>query len=306
MAVLEGKVAVVTGAGRGLGRLEAIELAKLGARVVVNDLGVAADGSGKDESAGQSVVDEIKALGGEAVAHFGDVADWNDSKAMIQAAIANFGDLNILVSNAGFCRDKMIFSMTEEEFDSVVRVHMKGHFCGIRHATEYWRGKGKEAPDGQVYGRIISTASEAYLFNSVGQPNYAAAKAGIVAITGSAAQAMAKYGVTANTFMPRARTAMTMSGPTAAIFVKPEEGFDTFAPENAVPLVSYLAGPDSKNISGNVFIVWGKQIALLERPGRLAEFNNDEAWSYDEVGKHLTPFFADKKPIVDSYIVPPM
>jgi 3-oxoacyl-[acyl-carrier protein] reductase len=223
---------------------------------------------------------------------------------MIQTAIDTFGDLNILVNNAGFCRDRMIFTMSEEEFDSVIRVHLKGHFCGIRHATEYWRGKGKA--EGSVYGRIISTASEAFIFASVGQPNYAAAKAGIVAMTGSAAQAMAKYGVTANTFMPRARTQMTMTGPTAVIFQKPEDGFDNFAPENAAPLVGYLASPAAGNISGNVFVVWGQQIAVVERPGRSAEFNNEGAWDYKSVDEALTPWFKDRQPIADSFIVPPM
>jgi 3-oxoacyl-[acyl-carrier protein] reductase len=198
----------------------------------------------------------------------------------------------------------MIFSMSEDEFDSVVRVHLKGHFCSMRHATEYWRARGKAGEP--VYGRLISTASEAFIFGSVGQPNYAAAKAGIVAMTNSAAQAMAKYGVTANTFMPRARTAMTMTGPTAAIFAKPEDGFDNFAPENAAPLVTYLASPASQNVSGNVFIVWGKQIALLERIGRKAEFDNEDAWTHASVDATLSKYFADKQPIVDSFIVPPM
>lgn len=304
MGDLDGKVAVVTGAGRGLGRTEAIELAKLGARVVVNDLGVAADGSGRDESAGQAVVDEIKSIGGEAVAHFGDVADWNDSKAMIQAAVETFGDLNILVNNAGFCRDRMIFSMSEEEFDSVLRVHLKGHFCGIRHASGYWREKGKR--DGApVYGRILSTASEAAIFASTGQPNYAAAKAGIIALTNSAAQGLVKYGVTANTFMPRARTAMTMAGGTAAIFEKPEEGFDVFAPEHVAPLVTFLASPHAGHISGNVFIVWGRQIAVLQSIQRAGELEVADAWSYDSVREQVGGFFAGKQPIRDSFIVPP-
>ncbi len=302
MNELDGKVAVVTGAGRGLGRVEALDLAKRGARIVVSDLGVAADGGGRDESAGQSVVEEIKALGGEAVAHFGDVADWNDSKAMIQTALDSFGDLNILICNAGFCRDRMVFSMSEEEFDSVVRVHLKGHFCGIRHASEYWRTRGKA--EGQVYGRIISTASEAAIFASVGQPNYAAAKAGIIALTNSAAQGLAKYGVTANTFMPRARTAMTMTGVTAQIFEKPEEGFDVFAPEHVTPLVSYLASPAAANISGNVFIVWGKSISVLGYPKRDAEFNVENVWTFDDVSKEVGAFFDGKQPIVDSFIVP--
>jgi 3-oxoacyl-[acyl-carrier protein] reductase len=295
MSVLDGKVAIVTGAARGLGRVEALELAKLGARVVVSDLGTAGDGSGRDEGPAQAVVDEIKAMGGEAVAHFGDVADRNDSKAMIQTAVDSFGDLNILVNNAGFCRDKMFFSMSEDEFDSVIRVHVKGHFCGIRHATEYWRNKAK-AEGGGVYGRIVSTASEAFIFASVGQPNYAAAKAGIVAMTGSAAQAMVKYGVTANTIMPRARTRMNDSGALAAMFAKPEEGFDNFAPENVSPLVGYLASPASQNISGSLFIVWGKQISIIQRPLHEADFDSEAGWSYE----------TDKEPVKDSFIVPPM
>ncbi len=302
MGELDGKVAVVTGAGRGLGKINAIEMAKQGARLVINDFGVAADGSGKDESAGREVVEEIQAMGGEAVAHFGDVANWDDSKAMIQTAIDTFGDFNILLSNAGFCRDKMIFSMNEEEFDSVIRVHLKGHFCGIRHAAEYFRTKGKA--DGQVYGRIISTASEAAIFADPGQPNYSAAKAGIIAITNGAAQALAKYGVTANTYMPRARTAMTMVGQNVQWFKEPEDGFDVFNPSHVTPLVGYLASPAAQNISGNVFIVWGKEIAVLGYPKRDGEFHCDDIWTRDEVVKHVGGFFEGKEPIKDSFIAP--
>ena len=305
MGVLDGRVAVVTGSGRGLGRVEALELAKLGARVVVNDLGVAADGSGTDESAGQAVVDEIKSMGGEAVAHFGDVGDWNDSKAMVQTAIETFGDINILVNNAGFCRDKMIFSMSEEEFDSVIRVHLKGHFLSIRHASEYWRAKAKA--EGSVYGRIISTASEAAIFSSPGQPNYSAAKAGIIQVTNSAAQALIKYGVTANTFMPRARTEMTTSGVTGEMFAKPEEGFDPWRPENIAPLVGYLASPDAGNVSGNVFVIWGKEIAVLDSIRRAGEFQcGDDGWTHESVAENLNRFFEGKQPIKDSFIVSPI
>jgi 3-oxoacyl-[acyl-carrier protein] reductase len=196
----------------------------------------------------------------------------------------------------------MVFSMSEEDFDSVIRVHLKGHFCGIRHAGEYWRNKGKA--DGSVYGRIISTASEAAILASVGQPNYAAAKAGIIALTNSAAQGLAKYGVTANTFMPRARTAMTMTGITAEIFAKPEEGFDVFAPDHVTPLVTYLASPEAANISGNVFIVWGRSIAVLGYPKRDAEFSVDDAWTFEKVSAEIGAFFEGKQPIVDSFIVP--
>lgn len=302
MGQLDGKVAVVTGAGRGLGRSHALELARLGARVVVNDLGVAADGSGRDESAGQAVVDEIKSLGGEAVAHFGDVADWEQSKSMITKAVEAFGDFNILVSNAGFCRDKMIFSMEEADFDAVLRVHLKGHFCGIRHASAYLRDKAKA--DGQVYGRILSTASEAAFFADPGQPNYSAAKAGIIAVTNGAAQALAKYGVTANTFMPRARTQMTLVGPTAQFFEKPEDGFDTFDPDNVSPLVGWLASPAAAHVSGNVFIVWGKDISVMEFPRHAADLSSPDKWTFDSVDDQLGGFFEGKQPIKDSFIPP--
>jgi 3-oxoacyl-[acyl-carrier protein] reductase len=304
MSVLDGKVAAVTGAARGLGRVEALELAKLGARVVVADLGVAFDGSGNDKDAAQAVVEEIEALGGEAVAHYGDAADWNDAKAMFEKAVDTWGDFNILVNNAGFLRDKMIFSMSEDDFDAVVRVHLKGHFVGMRHASEYWRTRAKSG--GEVYGRIISTASEAAIFASPGQPNYAAAKAGLIAMTGSAAHALLKYGITANTIMPRARTRMTSRGPTAQMFKQPEEGFDTFAPEHVAPLVGYLASPASANSSGNVFLVWGKSISVLQSPQHAADFQSEEPWTYESVDESLSKWLADKQPIKDSFIVTSM
>jgi NAD(P)-dependent dehydrogenase (short-subunit alcohol dehydrogenase family) len=188
---LEGKVAIVTGAARGLGRVEALELARLGARVVVNDLGAGADGSGRDETAARAVVAEIAALGGEAVPHAGDVAVWDDARGLVATAVERFGDLHILVNNAGFCRDRMLFNMSEEDFDAVIRVHLKGHFCTMRFAAEHWRSRAKAA-GAPVYGRLVSTSSEAFVFGSPGQPNYAAAKAGIVAMTMAAAQSLAR------------------------------------------------------------------------------------------------------------------
>src|SRR6266540_937520 len=176
--MLEGKVAIVTGAGRGLGRAAALELARLGAAVVVNDLGVAADGSGADASPAQQVVDEIEAAGGKAIANHADVADWGQARGLIEQAVGTFGRLDILVNNAGFLRDKMVFNMEEEDWDSVIQVHLKGHFSTCRWATAYWRDRSKEE-GGPVYARIINTASEAFLVGSPAQPNYAAAKGGI-------------------------------------------------------------------------------------------------------------------------------
>lgn len=304
MGVLDGYVAAVTGAGRGLGRVEAIELARLGARVVVADLGTDGAGRGESADAAQSVVEEILFAGGEAVAHHGDAADWDDAKGMIDKALETWGDFHILVNNAGFCRDKMLFSMSEEDFDDVMRVHVKGHFVGMRHAGEYWRNKSK-AKGHPTYGRIISTSSEAFIFASTGQPNYAAAKAGIVALTGSAAQALERYGVTANTIMPRARTRMTSEGPTAAFFAAPEDGFDTFAPEHVAPLVGYLASPVSERSSGNVYVIWGRSIRVLERPGFVADFETAEAWTHEAVDQALTPWLAHRDPIRESFVVPP-
>ena len=298
--ILEGKVAIVTGAGRGLGRCEAVELARQGARVVVNDLGVSVSGEGTSKSPAQEVVEEIKAFGGEAVAAYGDAANWKDCEATFKTALDTFGDINIVVNNAGILRDKMIFSMTEEEFDAVVRIHLKGHFCNMRLATTYWREQSK-AKGGPVYGRLISTSSEAYLYGAVSQPNYAAAKAGITTLTMCAAQAMVRYGVTANAICPRARTAMTDSGATAAMFAKPEEGFDTFAPENVAPFIAYLASPLAARITGQVFIVWGKEVTIVNGPTLGAKFETQEAMTVQGINDVMMPHFEKLRPLVDGY-----
>ncbi len=303
---LEGKVAIVTGAAHGLGRLHALQLAAQGARIVVNDIGATVDGSGQDEEPAQAVVEEIKKAGGEAIAHFGDVADWNGAKALIQKAVDHFGDMNILVNNAGFTRDATIFNMTEEQFDSVVRVHLKGHFCPTKFAADYWRQQSKAA-GGPIYGRLINTASESYFFAPPGQPNYSSAKAGIVSLTMGVAQLLLKYGVTANVVLPRARTRMTMSGGTAAIFEKPDEGFDNFAPENVSPLFVYLASPESARISGQVFIVWGRQVCVVGRPDPAKSvFDSDVAWTAEVLHDHLGPYFEKLEPVTDGYSVPAM
>ncbi|MRI33845.1 3-oxoacyl-ACP reductase [Endozoicomonas sp. OPT23] len=300
MSNLDGKVAIVTGAGRGLGREEALQLAQQGARVVVNDLGGNADA----EAAAQSVVEEIKGFGGEAIAVFGDCADWNDSENVFKTAIDTFGDLNILVNNAGFCRDKAIFNMTEDEFDSVVRVHLKGHFVNMRHATSYWRNKCKT--DGKpVHGRLISTSSEAFLFGSAGQPNYAAAKAGITAMTMGAAQIMFNYGVTANVICPRARTDMTNQGITAQMFAKPEEGFDMFSPANVAPLVGYLASEQAANVSGEVFVVFGDEVNIVHSPVIDTKFKHGDRWTPEALAEAMGGHFAGQTPIRDGFAIMP-
>ena len=305
MGDLDGKVAIVTGAAHGLGRVEALQLASQGARLVINDLGTKADGTGRDESAARAVVEEIRSQGGEAVAHFGDVADWNDAQSLIRTALDSFGQLHILVNNAGFIRDAMPWNLSEQDFDDVVRVHLKGHFAPMRFAMAWWRDTAK-AKGQPLYGRIINTSSEACLFGSPAQFNYAAAKAGIVAMTMGAAQLMTKYGVTANAFMPRARTRMTDSGPLAAMFAQPESGFDTFAPENATPLVGYLASPRAERISGYLFVIWNKEVKVVSRPGVEAAFQADDRWTPDALHEQLGPWFEKKQPVTDGYTVPPI
>jgi len=270
--------------------------------VVVNDFGVKADGSGSAREPVQQVIEEIKGFGGEAVACYGDVGSWADSEACVKKAVDTYGDLNIVVNNAGFCRDRMIFNMSEEEFDSVIRVHLKGHFNYMRMATGYWRERAKHA-GGTVYGRLISTSSEAFLFGSVGQPNYAAAKGGIVAMTLSAAQAMQKYGVTANAICPRALTSMTEGGITGQMFARPAEGFHAFAPENVAPLVAYLASPAAARVSGYVLLVWGKDVTIVNSPTLGAQFQNDSPWTVEALDRKLSPHFAKLEPIKDGFVL---
>lgn len=303
MGDLTGKVAVITGAGRGLGREEAMQLAQQGARVVINDINLP-----DAEEAAQATVEEIKGFGGEAIAVFGDCADSNDAENLIKTTLDTFGDLNIMVNNAGFCRDKTIFGMSDDEFDSVVRVHLRGHFVNMRNATKYWREKAKAGEE--VYGRLVSTSSEAAIYGSAGQPNYAAAKAGIIAMTMGAAQLMTKYGVTANVIMPRALTDMTAGGQTAEMFAPPEDGgFHAFDPANVAPLVGYLASPESGKISGEVFVVWGNSVQILQRPTMTDAFTNpqgDQKWTPEDLHSSLASHYNDDYVTVwGGYSVPP-
>ncbi|MFF0742606.1 3-oxoacyl-ACP reductase [Streptomyces sp. NPDC004111] len=293
---LEGLSAIVTGAGRGLGRAEALELARLGASVVVNDFGQPGrDGSG-DASAtpAESVAEEIRAAGGRAVAHQGDVADFDQARALVELAVAQFGKLDILVNNAGILRDRMVFSMSEEEWDTVVRVHLKGHFNTTHFASVHWRARSKEA-GGPVYGRIVNTSSEAYLAGSAGQPNYAAAKGGIVGLTTSTALALAKYGVTANAICPRARTRMTED--VFAGYQEPSapDQTDPLSPEHVAPLVGYLASPAAARANGQLLVVHGGMVAVMERPKVAAKFDTaKDVFSYEELDEALGGFFAGR------------
>ncbi|QFR02500.1 3-oxoacyl-ACP reductase [Streptomyces phaeolivaceus] len=303
---LDGLSAIVTGAGRGLGRAEALELARLGAAVVVNDYGrPGRDGSG-EVSAGpaEEVAETIRAAGGRAVVHTGDVADHQQARELVELAVAEFGKLDILVNNAGILRDRMVFSMSEEEWDAVLRVHLKGHFNTTRFASAYWRDRAKaeartkaaaEAEaggGGPVYGRIVNTSSEAFLAGSAGQPNYAAAKGGIVGLTTSTALALAKYGVTANVICPRARTRMTedVFGESAS-----PGDLDPLAPEHVAPLVGYLASPAAAGVNGQLLVVHGGMVAVVERPRVQAKFDTkQDAFTYDELDGLLTPYYADR------------
>ncbi|MFD0021585.1 3-oxoacyl-ACP reductase [Streptomyces sp. NPDC058382] len=294
---LDGLSAIVTGAGRGLGRAEALELARLGAAVVVNDYGQPGrDGSGEASATpAEQVADEIRAAGGRAVAHLGDVSDHEQARALVELAVETYGQLDILVNNAGILRDRMIFSMTEDEWDSVVRVHLKGHFNTTHFAAAHWRSRSK-ASGGPVYGRIVNTSSEAFLAGSAGQPNYAAAKGGIVGLTTSTALALAKYGVTANAICPRARTRMTED--VFAGFQEPQDGrLDALAPEHVSPLVGYLASPAAAKVNGQLLVVHGGMVAIVERPRVAAKFDAaKEAFSFGELDELISPYYENRPP----------
>jgi NAD(P)-dependent dehydrogenase (short-subunit alcohol dehydrogenase family) len=279
--ICDGRVAIVTGAGRGIGRGHALELARQGAKVVVNDLGGAVDGTGADQGPAHDVVEEIVAAGGEAVANTDDVADWDGAKNLVDTAVQTFGTLDVVVNNAGILRDRMLFNMSEAEWDAVIRVHLKGAFAPSRWAAAYWRARHKGGEP--VDARLINTSSTSGLFANPGQSNYGAAKSGIATFSIIAAKELGRYGVTVNAIAPGARTRMTENLGTAR--PAPVAGeWDERAPENIAPLVAWLASHESAAITGQVFLVGGGRIAIAQGWQRGAGTDRGARWDPAELG----------------------
>ncbi len=287
MGTLEGRVAVITGAGRGIGREHALLFAAEGAKVVVNDLGGAMDGSGDDRTPAQQVVDEIKAMGGEAIANADNVADWEGGQRLVNAAVEAFGDFNVLVNNAGILRDRVLVNMTEEEWDSVIHVHLKGHFVPTRWAATYWREQSKAGRE--VHAAIINTSSTSGLLGNPGQTNYGAAKAGIGAFTIICAQELARYGVRVNAIAPAARTRLTEATPGLGDIIQAPadaSAFDVWDPANISPLVAYLATADAPE-TGKVFFVQGGQIRLMQGWAMADSIEKNDRWSVAELQSEM-------------------
>ena len=296
MGALTGRVAVVTGAGRGLGREHALLLAREGARVVVNDLGGGSDGSGSDHGPAADVVAEIQAAGGHAVANTDDVADWHGAERLVGAAVDAFGGLDILVNNAGILRDRMLVNMTEEEWDSVMTVHLKGHFLPLRWAATYWRGQAKAGL--RVAASVINTSSGSGLLSNPGQANYGAAKSGIATLTLIAAKELGRYGVRVNAIVPVARTRMTLATPGFDDHADPRgDGFDAFAPANVSPLVAYLA-TERCTVTGGVFHVAGNQVGLFQGWQLSSVLQAQGRWTVAELEERMPSLTGGRPAIV--------
>ncbi len=303
MGIFDGKVAVVTGAGRGIGREEAMLLASEGASVVVNDLGGSADGDGADIGPAQTVVDEIMAAGGTATANTSNIATWDGAEALIGQAVDAFGRLDVVINNAGILRDRLSFNMTEDEFDSVIAVHLKGHFAVARHAAAHWKALNKSLGE-PVGGAIVNTASESGLYGNAGQANYAAAKAGIAGLTLVMARECERIGVRVNAIAPVARTRLTEA--VAGDYMKADEdGFDRFAPENVAAVACWLASDLATGISGQVIKVQGGQVQLLEGWRPLTEITDDSPWTIDSVSIRREELFAKTDGSVPAFFFGP-
>ncbi|MER7081057.1 SDR family oxidoreductase [Saccharopolyspora kobensis] len=284
------RVVIITGAGRGLGRAHALEFARQGAHVVVNDLGVQLDGSGGGDQPAQEVAAEIRALGGQAEVHGADVSDWEQARELVAFAVERFGRLDVLVNNAGVVRDRMFVNLSEAEWDQVIRVHLKGHAATLRHAAQHWRDRSKAGE--QVRGRVVNTTSGAGLLGSIGQTNYAAAKAGIAALTINTAAELARYGVTVNAIAPSARTRMT-EDVFADMMARPDGGFDGMAPENVSPLVAWLGSEESGDVTGRVFEVQGGELTVATGWGRGPSRDAGRRWRPEELGPAVRELLAE-------------
>jgi len=281
VGALEGRVAIITGAGRGLGREHALLFAREGAKVVVNDLGGDMHGEGGDPSPAMDVVAEIEAAGGQAVVNGDDVADWEGAKRLVDQAVDTFGDLHVLVNNAGILRDRVIVNMTEAEWDAVVHVHLKGHFAPTHHAAAYWRERAKAGRE--VAASIVHTSSTSGIFSNPGQANYGAAKSGIATLSQIAAKELGRYGVRSNAICPAARTRLTESTPGLGDVVKaPEEGFDVWDPANVSPFVAYLA-TEGCPLTGETFVVQGGTVQRVQSWRRVQKLEKDGRWEVAEL-----------------------
>ena len=286
MGTLDGRVAIITGAGRGLGREHALLFASEGAKIVVNDLGGANDGSGSDMTPAQQTVADIKGMGGEAIVNTDNVADWDGAKRMIDSAIEAFGDLDILVNNAGILRDRVLVNMSEAEWDSVIQVHLKGHFAPTHHAAAYWR---EQAKAGITKPRnLVHTSSTSGLFSNPGQANYGAAKSGIATFSQICAKELSRYNVKSNAIAPAARTRLTMATPGLEDVLAAKDGkFDEWDPANVSPLVAYLAS-DLCEFSGETFYVQGGQVTRVATWAMAEEIKQDDRWTVTALAKAIT------------------